>query len=314
MAARAQDGGETAPHLQVGMVGLGRMGGNMARRLILGGHPVVAFDPDPAAVAAAAEAGAAPARSLADLVSQLTAPRTVWIMVPAGLPTDKTVETLSHILEEGDTVIDGGNSRYTDSQRHGRLLAARGVEFLDCGTSGGVWGLQEGYCLMVGGSEAAFAHCSPVFSTLAPTGGVLHTGPVGSGHYVKMIHNGIEYGMLEAYAEGFELLAGHEFPLDLAAIADLWQHGSVVRSWLLDLAGDALKKDPRLEGIRGYVEDSGEGRWTVEEAIRLGVPVPALAFSLFERFRSRQEDAWSDRFIAALRNEFGGHAVRRAAP
>ena len=315
MAARAQGGGEeTAPDLQVGMVGLGRMGGNMARRLILGGHPVVAFDPDPAAVSAAAEAGAAPARSLADLVSQLRAPRTVWLMVPAGPPTAKTVETLSHILEEGDTVIDGGNSRYTDSQRHGRLLAARGVEFLDCGTSGGVWGLQEGYCLMVGGAEAAFARCSPLFTTLAPAGGVLHTGPVGSGHYVKMIHNGIEYGMLEAYAEGFELLAGHEFPLDLAAIADLWQHGSVVRSWLLDLAEDALKKDPRLEGIRGYVEDSGEGRWTVEEAIRLGVPVPALAFSLFERFRSRQEDAWSDRFIAALRNEFGGHAVRRAAP
>lgn len=297
--------------MEVGMVGLGRMGGNMAKRLMQGGHQVVAFDPNPQAVATSVEAGATGAKSLTDLVSKLSTPRTVWIMVPAGEVTDVTVTTLGHILEKGDTVIDGGNSRYTDSQRHGELLAQRGIDFLDCGTSGGIWGLQEGYCLMIGGEEKPFARCQCLFETLAPANGFLRTGPVGSGHYVKMIHNGIEYGMLEAYAEGFELLAGHEFPLDLAGIADLWQHGSVVRSWLLDLAEDALKKDPRLEGIRGYVEDSGEGRWTVEEAIRLGVPVPALAFSLFERFRSRQQDAWSDRFIAALRNEFGGHAIKR---
>jgi len=292
------------------MVGLGRMGGNMVKRLLGGGHQVVAFDPDPGAVAAGVEAGATGAKSLADMVSKLSVPRTVWIMVPAGPATETTVTTLSHILEHGDIVIDGGNSRYTDSQRHGRLLAERGVDFLDCGTSGGIWGLQEGYCLMIGGDEKPFARCAPLFECLAPADGFLRTGPVGSGHYVKMIHNGIEYGMLEAYAEGFELMAGHEFDLDLPAIADLWQHGSVVRSWLLELAEEALKKDPKLERIRGYVEDSGEGRWTVEEAIRLGVPVPALAFSLFERFRSRQQDAWSDRFIAALRNQFGGHAVK----
>jgi len=300
--------------MQVGMVGLGRMGGNMTKRLLQGDHGVVAFDADPHAVATAVEAGATGAQSLADLVAKLSPPRTVWIMVPAGEVTDKTIETLTRLLERGDTVIDGGNSRYTDSQRHGQWLAEGGIDFLDCGTSGGVWGLQEGYCLMIGGTEAAFERTKALFATLAPANGFLRTGPLGSGHYVKMIHNGIEYGMLEAYAEGFELLASHEFPLDLAAIADLWQHGSVVRSWLLDLAEDALKKDPGLAGIRGYVEDSGEGRWTVEEAIRLGVPVPALAFSLFERFRSRQEDAWSDRFIAALRNEFGGHAVKKAGP
>ena len=298
--------------VEVGMVGLGRMGGNMAKRLLGGGHRIVAFEPSPEAVAGAVEAGATGAKSLADLVSKLTAPRTVWLMVPAGRITDTTIETLSHILENGDAVIDGGNSRYTDSRHHGRLLAERGIDFLDCGTSGGIWGLQEGYCLMIGGDEATFARYAPLFACLAPANGFLYTGPVGSGHYVKMIHNGIEYGMLEAYAEGFELLAGHEFQLDLPAIADLWQHGSVIRSWLLELAAAALKKDPKLERIRGYVEDSGEGRWTVEEAIRLGVPVPALAFSLFERFRSRQEDAWSDRFIAALRNQFGGHAVKES--
>jgi 6-phosphogluconate dehydrogenase len=294
------------------MIGLGRMGRNMAERLVRGGHEVVGFDRDPAAVGTAAQAGVTGANSLADLVARCRTPRVCWIMLPAGEPTEHTIEALAHILEPGDTVVDGGNSRYTDSRRRGHHLADRGIQFLDCGTSGGVWGLQEGYCLMVGGEADAFRRVEPLLATLAPEGGYLHTGPVGSGHYVKMIHNGIEYGMLEAYAEGFELMATHEYPLDLAAIAELWQHGSVVRSWLLDLAARALREHPGLKGILGYVEDSGEGRWTVEEAIRLGVPLPALAFSLFERFRSRQEDAWSDRFIAALRQQFGGHPVRRA--
>ncbi len=298
--------------VQVGMIGLGRMGRNMAERLVRGGHEVVGFDRNPEAVAAAAPAGVAGATSLADLVARCQARRVCWVMLPAGDPTEQAVETLAHVLEPGDTVVDGGNSRYTDSRRRGHRLADRGIHFLDCGTSGGIWGLAEGYCLMVGGEAEAFRHVEPVLATLAPEHGYLHTGPVGSGHYVKMIHNGIEYGMLEAYAEGFELMDTHEYPLDLPAIAELWQHGSVVRSWLLELAAGALREHPGLEGIRGYVEDSGEGRWTVEEAIRLGVPLPALAFSLFERFRSRQEDAWSDRFIAALRQQFGGHAVRRA--
>jgi 6-phosphogluconate dehydrogenase len=294
------------------MVGLGRMGGNMARRLLHAGHRVVGFDPNPQAREAAAQAGAEAARSLADLVAALAAPRLVWVMVPAGQPTEEAIGQLAGLLAPGDLVVDGGNSHYRDSQRRAQLLAERGIEFVDCGTSGGVWGLQEGYCLMVGGSAAAFTRAEPALAALAAEGGYLHVGPVGAGHYVKMIHNGIEYGVLQAYAEGFELLATHEFELDLRAIAALWQRGSVIRSWLLELAERALAKDPRLEGIRGYVEDSGEGRWTVQEAIRLGVPVPALAFSLFARFRSRQEDAWSDRFIAALRAEFGGHPVRRA--
>jgi 6-phosphogluconate dehydrogenase len=292
------------------MVGLGRMGANMARRLAEGGHTVIGFDRSPESRAALEGAGLATVESLEDLCPRLEAPRAVWLMVPAGGPTDASIEALGGLLAPGDMVIDGGNSRYTDSQRRAQRLAERGIAFLDCGTSGGIWGLQEGYCLMIGGERAAFSRAEPLFATLAPDGGYLHTGPVGSGHFVKMVHNGIEYGMLEAYAEGFGLMAAHELDLDLAAIARLWEHGSVIRSWLLELGADALGKDARLEGIQGYVEDSGEGRWTVEESIRLGVPTPGLAFALFERFRSRQADAWGDRFIAALRKEFGGHAVR----
>ena len=293
------------------MVGLGRMGANMAKRLVQSGHQVVGFDRSPEARQAAVDSGATAAASLEDLVVQLSAPRIVWVMVPAGDPTETAIMDLRQTLQDGDLIIDGGNSRYTDSQARARALKESGIAFLDCGTSGGVWGLQEGYCLMVGGDPDSFRRARPLFACLAPDNGYLHVGPVGAGHFAKMVHNGIEYGMLQAYAEGFELMASHELPLDLPAIATLWMHGSVVRSWLLELAGEALRKDPDLRGIRGYVEDSGEGRWTVQEAIRLGVSVPALAFSLFERFRSRQEDAWSDRFIAALRNEFGGHAVRR---
>ncbi len=296
------------------MVGLGRMGGNMTLRLLGGGHRVVVYDRDAKTSQSVADRGADAARDLEDLVARLAPPRAVWVMVPAGDPTQATLDALAGLLQPGDVVIDGGNSRYSDTQRRAAVLAESGLTLLDAGTSGGIWGLSEGYCLMVGGDEAACRRLEPIFTSLAPESGYLRTGPAGSGHYVKMIHNGIEYGMLEAYAEGFELMAAHEYDLDLHAIATLWQHGSVVRSWLLELAGRALAEDPRLEGIRGYVEDSGEGRWTVEEAIRLGVPLPALAFSLFERFRSRQEDAWSDRFIAALRNQFGGHAVRRPEP
>jgi 6-phosphogluconate dehydrogenase len=285
----------------------------MARRLLGAGHAVVAYDPDAGARAALEVAGAVPAASLEDLVARCEAPRAVWVMVPAGPPTEEAIGRLGALLSAGDVVVDGGNSRYTDSQRRAEALAGGGIGFLDCGTSGGVWGLREGYCLMVGGARADFERVEPVFSALSPEHGYLHTGPAGSGHFVKMIHNGIEYGMLQAYAEGFELLHGHEFELNLQAIAELWQHGSVVRSWLLELAARALGENQDLDGIRGYVEDSGEGRWTVEEAVRLGVPVPALAFSLFARFRSRTEDAWGDRFIAVVRNQFGGHAVRRSA-
>lgn len=296
--------------MRLGMIGLGRMGANMARRLAEGGHEVVGFDPSAQARAALQGDRLDTADSMEALCAALPQPRTVWVMVPAGEPTNVSIQALAAHLAKGDLVIDGGNSRYTDSQRHGKVLAEHGVGFLDCGTSGGVWGLQEGYCLMVGGERDAFARAEPLFATLAPDKGYLHTGPVGSGHLVKMVHNGIEYGLLEAYAEGFGLMAAHEFDLDLAAIARLWEHGSVIRSWLLELGASALERDARLEGIQGYVEDSGEGRWTVEEAIRLSIPTPGLAFALFERFRSRQNDAWADRFIAALRKEFGGHAVR----
>ena len=296
--------------MEVGLVGLGRMGANMAKRWLQHGHRVVGFDPDSGARRAVVEAGGMAVASLEELVAQLSTPRTVWVMVPSGQPAEITIAALGGGLHRGDLIIDGGNCLYTDSQRRARELAEHGVGFLDCGTSGGVWGLQEGYCLMVGGEAEAFARAEPLFASLAPTNGYLHVGPAGAGHFTKMVHNGIEYGMLQAYAEGFELMAAHELPLNLAAIAELWLHGSVVRSWLLELASDALRKDPGLEGIRGYVEDSGEGRWTVQEAVRLGVPVPALAFALFERFRSREADAFGDRFIAALRKEFGGHAVR----
>jgi 6-phosphogluconate dehydrogenase len=296
------------------MVGLGRMGGAMARRLQAGGHAVVGYDPGAAAREALAAAGVPCASSLEDLVARCEAPRAVWVMVPAGTATEETLARWAALLSPGDLLVDGGNSRYIDSRRRAAEFAARGISFLDCGTSGGVWGLREGYCLMVGGEPEAFARAEPLFVALAPPGGYLHTGAAGSGHYVKMIHNGIEYGMLQAYAEGFELLHGHEYQLDLRRIAELWMRGSVVRSWLLELAAHALAEHPDLKDVRGYVEDSGEGRWTVEEAVRLGVPVPALAFSLFARFRSRREDAWGDRFIAVVRNEFGGHPLRAAPP
>jgi len=300
--------------VQIAMIGLGRMGGNMVTRLVQGGHQVVAYDRSPEAVQTSVDHGASGANSLQDLVSKLQAPRAVWVMVPAGDPTEGTITELAGILSPGDTIIDGGNSNWRDSMRRASELETKGLRFVDAGTSGGVWGLQVGYCLMAGGSDEAIAHVAPALITLAPEDGFKHCGPAGSGHFVKMVHNGIEYGMMQAYAEGFDIMKSAKlFPnLDLPGIAELWGHGSVVRSWLLELAADALKKDPGLDALEPYVEDSGEGRWTVLAAMDGDVPAPVITLSLFERFRSRQSNSFTDRMLAALRNEFGGHAVKSA--
>ncbi len=298
--------------MDIGMVGLGRMGANMTRRLLRGDHRVVVYDRDPTAIEALVAEGAHGAHSLAQLVEALPPLRVVWLMVPAGAPVEEAVRELGGLLQPGDVLVDGGNSHYRDSMRRAETLRRFGVRFLDAGTSGGVWGLQVGYCLMVGGDAEAFALVEPALRTLAPEGGYLHTGASGSGHFTKMVHNGIEYGMLQALGEGFELLHAAPFALDLPRIAELWTRGSVIRSWLLELLADALQKNPSLADIAGYVEDSGEGRWTVQEAVDLAVPVPVLALSLFARFASRQEESFAAKVIAALRREFGGHAVRRA--
>jgi 6-phosphogluconate dehydrogenase len=297
--------------MEIGFVGLGRMGGNMVTRLLSGGHQVVGYDRSPDAVRALATGGARGATSLAELVRLLAPPRTVWVMVPAGEATETTVAELGGLLERGDLVVDGGNARWTDDARRAAALAARGIHYADAGVSGGVWGLAEGYCIMVGGSPEAVEALRPALTTLAPPEGWLHVGPVGAGHYVKMVHNGIEYGMMQAYAEGFELMAESEHGLDLGAIAKLWTRGSVVRSWLLELTADVLGADPKLEGLKPWVEDSGEGRWTVEEAVSKRVPLPVITAALFARFRSRRENSYADRLLAALRHAFGGHAVRR---
>ncbi len=295
--------------MQIGLVGLGKMGGNMVKRLLGGGHAVVVSDRSTDAVAASARDGATGASDLADLVKKLAAPRTVWIMVPSGGPTQGVIDQLSTLLAPGDVVVDGGNSNFHDSERRGARLKERGVLFVDAGTSGGVWGLTVGYCLMCGGEPEAIERVAPALTTLAPKDGWLHTGPVGSGHYVKMVHNGVEYAIMQAYAEGFELFNASGFGLDNAKIASLWMQGSVVRSWLLELAVDALRKNPNFGGIAPWVEDSGEGRWTVVESIERAVPMPVITASLQARFRSRQENAYGPRFLNALRNEFGGHAV-----
>ena len=297
------------------MVGLGRMGGNMTLRLLRAGHRVVVFDPQVEAVRALSEEGAAGAGSLAELVEGLAQPRAVWVMVPAGEATETTINALAECMSPGDTVIDGGNSNYKDSMRRAGALATLGISFLDAGTSGGVWGLAGGYSLMVGGDEAAFRLLEPVFQSLAPAPdrGYGRVGPAGSGHFVKMVHNGIEYGLMQAYAEGFELMrAKSDFELDLAQVSQIWRSGSVVRSWLLDLTAAALEEDPGLETIQAYVEDSGEGRWTVQEGVELSVPLPVISLALQARFRSRQEQPFGARLLAAMRNQFGGHAVRRA--
>ena len=288
--------------MQLGMIGLGRMGGNMRERLRRGGHEVIGYARDPKV----ADVG-----SLPELVDGLAAPRTAWLMIPAGDPTEQTIQELAGLLQTGDLIVDGGNSNFRDSIRRGAELEKKGLLFMDAGTSGGIWGLKIGYCLMVGGSDEAFRRVEPALKTLAPEDGYAHVGPVGAGHFTKMVHNGIEYAMLQSYAEGFEILQASQFDLDLHQLAALWNQGSVVRSWLLELAESAFDKDPDLSKIRGYVDDSGEGRWTVFEAINENVPAPTIAASLFARFVSRQDDSFAMRMIAALRNEFGGHAVKK---
>lgn len=298
--------------MRLAMIGLGRMGGNMVERLLGGGHQVVVYDRSADAVAASVAKGATGAKDLAAVCAQLAGPRIVWIMVPAGAPTQQTIDELSGLLQPGDIVIDGGNSNFRDSMRRAETLGAKRIDFVDAGTSGGIWGLTVGYCLMVGAADKAFATCEPIFKTLAPENGYARMGPPGSGHYVKMIHNGIEYGLLQAYAEGYEILhASNDFQLDLHRIAALWNQGSVVRSWLNELAERAFAKSGDLADLRGYVDDSGEGRWTVDEAMRLDVPAPVITLSLLARLRSRQPESFSAKVIAALRNEFGGHAVKR---
>ncbi len=301
--------------MNIGMIGLGRMGGNMAERIRQGGHGVVGYDRDPDTRAAATTRGLDVADTLEHLVEMLPKPRAVWVMVPSGNPTEATVSALTDVLEEGDVLIDGGNSNYKDTMRRAASLQRQGVRMIDAGVSGGIWGLAEGFCLMVGGDDDAVAMVEPVFRTLAPSPelGYAHVGAVGSGHFVKMVHNGIEYGLMQAYAEGFELLkAKEQFGLDVAQIAELWRHGSVVRSWLLDLTAAALDEDADLSDIQPWVEDSGEGRWTVEESVELAVPLPVISMALQARFRSRQEAAFGFKLLAAMRNQFGGHAVRRS--
>jgi 6-phosphogluconate dehydrogenase len=298
--------------VEIGIIGIGRMGAGMSRRLLEGGHRVVAYDRDPHALEAVTHAGADAATTLRELVDKLSPPRTVWLMVPAGEPTESSVRAVGELLEPGDVVVDGGNSNFHDARRRAEALAARGVRFLDCGTSGGIWGEREGFCLMIGGPDDAFAQAEPALATLAPEGGYAHVGPVGAGHYVKMIHNGIEYALLQGYAEGFEIMHASDYDLDLHQIAELWRHGSVIRSWLLDLAAAAYQRDPELAALTGWVEDSGEGRWTVQEALDKDVPAPVINLSLLMRLRSRQQDSYGAKVIAALRNEFGGHPIHPA--
>ena len=300
--------------MELAMIGLGRMGANMAERLVRGGHTVRGYDPGDAARQQAEARGIVPHANLQTAVAALPTPRVVWLMVPAGQVVDDTIAQLRPLLAAGDTVIDGGNSNYKDTQRRGAQLAEAGIHYIDCGTSGGVWGLAEGYSLMIGGDAGAVARLQPVFATLAPTPetGWGHVGPSGAGHFAKMIHNGIEYGMMQAYAEGFAILKHKQaMDFDLGALAEIWRHGSVVRSWLLDLTADALKKNPQMDGIAPYVADSGEGRWTVAEAIDLNVSAPVITLSLLERLRSRDDDSYADKLLAAMRNEFGGHAVKQ---
>jgi 6-phosphogluconate dehydrogenase len=298
--------------MELGMIGLGKMGANMTERLLKGGHQVVVYDRDPAPVDAAVVLGASPSDSIEDLVNKLSAPRAVWVMVPAGEPTEGVLNALADLLTTGDTVIDGGNSNYKDSLRRAASLGERGLHFADVGTSGGVWGLAEGYSMMVGGEKEVVDRLRPLFETLAPAPdkGWGHVGPSGAGHFVKMVHNGIEYGLMQAYAEGFEILKVKEdFDLDLHQIAQIWRYGSVVRSWLLDLTAAALSEDQDLSDVKGWVADSGEGRWTVAEAIDVDVPAPVITLSLLMRLASRQEKSYAAKLLAAMRNQFGGHAV-----
>ena len=300
--------------MELAVIGLGKMGSNMSRRLLAGGHRVLAYDLDREAVSKLEQEGAETLTALEGLTEALTPPRIAWMMVPAGDATEQTLETVSRVLDRGDIVVDGGNSNYKDSQRHAQMLEQRGIGFVDVGTSGGIWGLQEGYSMMVGGSRDSVGQLQPILETLAPAPdkGWGHVGPAGSGHFVKMVHNGIEYGLMQAYAEGFELLAQKsEFDLDLHQVSEIWRYGSVIRSWLLDLTAQALEENPKLEEIAAYVTDSGEGRWTVAEAIDLNVAIPVISMSLQRRFRSRDAAPFADKLISAMRGKFGGHSVRR---
>ena len=296
--------------MELGFIGLGRMGANMVRRLLRDKHHIVAYNRTAEKTREIMTEGADGAFSIEELVGKLAKPRAVWTMVPAGDATEAQVDELIKLLEPGDTIVDGGNSNFHDSVRRHDKVAAHGVNYIDAGVSGGIWGLKIGYCLMVGGGPEPVKRLEPIFRSLAPENGYLHTGGPGAGHYVKMIHNGIEYGMMQAYAEGFEIMHASGYKLDLAAIADLWNHGSVVRSWLLELAASALAPDQDLTHLKGWVADSGEGRWTVQEAIDRDVPAPVITLSLLNRFRSRQDDSYQAKVLAALRNEFGGHAVK----
>jgi 6-phosphogluconate dehydrogenase len=301
--------------MELGLIGLGKMGFNMAERLRQGGHKVVGFDFNAEAVGKLTATGSVGVQSLEDLAKNLKAPRAIWIMVPAGDPVDQTIAKLEPFMQKGDIFIDGGNSNYKDSQRRHAQLTPKGFQFVDVGTSGGIWGVKEGYSMMVGGDKGPVEHLRPIFETLAPAKdkGWGHVGPSGAGHFVKMVHNGIEYGLMQAYAEGFSIMKHKEpLQLDLTQIARIWQYGSVVRSWLLDLTADALAKNPQLEGLEAYVSDSGEGRWTVFEAIDLNVSAPVITESLIRRLRSREDNNFSDRMLAIMRNEFGGHAVKKS--
>lgn len=298
--------------MQIGMIGLGRMGMNMARRLTGGGHEVVAFNRTLEKVRQIESEGAKGADSLEELVEKLDTPRVIWLMLPVGGPIDEHIEKLTGLLSQGDIIVEGGNSYYKDDVRRTDALKPKGIHYVDAGVSGGIWGLKVGYCTMVGGDRSDFEHIEPLLRTLAPKDGYLHCGPTGAGHFVKMVHNGIEYALMEAYGEGFEILKASQYGegLDFSQVAHLWNQGSVVRSWLLELLESAFEKDPDLQKIQGYVDDSGEGRWTVHQAIETGVSATSIAHALFRRFQSRQEDTFSDRVLAALRNEFGGHAVK----
>lgn len=298
--------------MKIGFIGLGKMGLNMVHRLLNDKHHIVVYNKSKEPIKEAEKLGAVATNSVEELIGKLEGRKVIWLMVPSGRPVDENIEIILSHLKKDDIIIDGGNSYFKESQQRAKLCAQKGINYIDCGTSGGVWGLKEGYCLMYGGNKNAVDFCEPIFKTLAPENGYLYCGESGAGHFVKMVHNGIEYGMMQAYAEGFEILEKSEFNIDLKAVSNVWQYGSVVRSWLLELAHLALTDDPKLEKIKGFVQDSGEGRWTVQTAIDLGVPAHIITSSLFNRFQSRQEDSFAMKMLAALRNEFGGHAVKKS--
>jgi 6-phosphogluconate dehydrogenase len=297
--------------MKIGFVGLGKMGAKMTERLLHGGHEVAVYDKSSDGIKEMQEIGAIAASSREDLVKKLPEKKIIWLMVPSGKPIDESLETLLPLMNKGDIIIDGGNSNWRESQKRAVKSEKTGIYFIDCGTSGGVWGLENGYCLMYGGELEPVKILEPIFKTLAPENGYIHCGPCGSGHFTKMVHNAIEYGMMQAYAEGFELMQNSEFDFNLEGISKTWMHGSVIRSWLLELAGNALSEDPKLDSIKDYVQDSGEGRWALQSAIDLDTPVPVLAASLFTRFRSRQEETFSGKMLAALRQQFGGHSTKK---